>query len=268
MRTFVYYLMKYLYSFLVGLCIFIGAPIGLSAQQVVRGVIFDNRTSQRVSNAIILNTKNNALVKSNELGVFQIKADILDTLSITKSGYTEYYQKVSSYQDVFIRLQQIIRLNEVTVTGQSKKQELDEIKREYRKKSFYGGKPPVLAYVFHPVTALYEKFGKEPGQARRFNNFYKTELEETEISRRFNPTIIKELTPLKETDMRNFIEIYKPQYETLSSWDDYELIKYIKASAATYIKSGKPQSGFKTFPKLPSAPDLGDKEIKLKKIKY
>lgn len=259
--------MKYLYSFLLGFCIFIGSSMTLSAQ-VVRGVIFDNRTSQRVSNAIILNTKTNALVKSNELGVFQIRANILDTLSITKSGYTEYLLKVSSYEDVFIRLQQVIRLNEVTVTAQNKKQELDEIKKDFRKKSFYGGKPPVLAYIFQPITSLYETFGKEPGMARRFNNYYREELKETEISRRFNSTVIKDLTDLEDAEIQNFIEIYRPQYEILSGWDDYELIKYIKASESTYIKSGKPRSALKTFPKLPSAPVLGDKEIKLKKIRY
>lgn len=258
--------MKYLYSLLLGFNVFIGSPITLSAQ-IVRGVIFDNRTSQRVSGAIILNVKTNASVKSNELGVFQIKAEILDTLSVTKNGYTEYLVKISSYEDVFIRLQQIIRLNEVTVTAQNKKQELDEIKKDFRKKSFYGGKPPVLAYIFQPITSLYETFGKEPGMARRFNNYYREELKETEISRRFNPTVIKNLTDLPDIDIQNFVEIYRPQYETLSSWDDYELIKYVKASAESYIKAGRPQSGIKKYPKLPSAPELGDKEIKLKKIK-
>ena len=260
---------KYFYSLLAGFGFLMGIPGAASAQQVVRGVIFDSRTSQRVSNAIILNTKNNGLVKTDELGVFQIRADIFDTLSISKSGYTEYLLRVSSYDDVFLRLQQIIRLDEVTVIAQNKKQELDEIKRDFRKKSFYGGKPPLLAYIFQPITSLYETFGKEPGMARRFNNYYREELKETEISRRFNPTVIKDLSDLEDSEIQNFIEIYRPQYDMISGWDDYELIKYIKASEIAYIKAGKPRSAVKSFPKLPSAPVLGDKEeIKLKKIRY
>ena len=261
--------MKYLYSFLLCFCFFIGSSIVLSAQQVVRGVIFDSRTSQRISNAIILNTKSNAVVQSNELGVFQIRANLFDTLSVTKSGFTEFLLKVSSYEDVFITLQKIIRLDEVTVTAQNKKQELDEIRKDFRKKSFYGGKPPVLAYIFQPITSLYETFGKEPGMARRFNNYYREELKETEISRRFNTTIIKDLTNIDDSEIQNFIEIYRPQYDMLSGWDEYELIKYIRASEIAYIKAGKPRSAVKSFPKLPSAPVLGDKEeIKLKKIRY
>lgn len=259
---------RYFFYTLLFFLFYIGIPIGVFSQQVIRGVIFDHKTSLRVSGAIIQNVNNRALVKSNEFGIFQIQGNVSDTLAITKSGFTEYLIKVTSTQDLFIRLQQVIRLSEVTVTAQSKKEELDDIRTEFKKKSYFGGKPPVLAYVFHPITALYETFGKEPGMAKRFNQFYVVELQQTEVSRRFNATVVKRLTTLEDKDLQPFTEIYRPQYDVLSNWDDYELIKYIKTSADAYIKAGRPPSGIKGLPKLPTAPDLGDKEIKLKKLRY
>ena len=62
--------------------------------------------------------------------------------------------KVTSSKDVITYLiRDANMLNEVTVFGQTKKQELDAIKRDYRNKgSFYGGKPPLLSFIFSPLT--------------------------------------------------------------------------------------------------------------------
>ena len=243
-------------------------PKYLAAQErVINGVVFDNRNSYRISNATVTNTSNNSSVKTNELGLFEIRANVSDTLSILKTGYTEYFFSVNIEKELLIRLQPIINLSEVTIKGQTKKQELDEIKREFKKKSYFAGKPPILAYVFHPITALYEAFGKTPAMARRFNSYYTLELKESEINRRFNSTLVKELTHFEFKDLTNFMEIYRPQYELLASWGDYELINYINNSAIIFVKNGKPASTIKSLPKLPPAPDLSEKNIKIKEIK-
>lgn len=237
--------------------------LSLSAQTgSIDGLILDKGGLSRVGNATIINKKSGQVWTSSELGLFRMPATVGDTLVVSKSGYSDLELVVKSLEDLVIRLQATINLEEVTVQGQSKKQELDELREQYRKKgSYYAGKPPLLSYIFQPLTALYELVGKTPGQARRFNAFYMTELEQTEIDRRFNPYTVTRITSLEGSDLKNFMMIYRPGFESLSSWDEYGLINYIKKSLLTFNNSGRPK-GLLSLPSLPKARDLSEKVLK------
>jgi hypothetical protein len=159
-------------------------------------------------------------------------------------------------------MQPIIKLAEVKVLGETKKQELDEIKNQYRKNgSYYAGKPPLLAFLFQPLTAIYELVGKTPGQARRFNAFYTTELQQTEIDRRFNSIAVRNITGLDSLDLKNFMVMFRPSYNSLSTWDEYEFINYVKRSLQTFNQQGRPK-GLKSLPPLPKAKDLTERNLK------
>ena len=231
-------------------------------QNIVQGLVMEKSGVSRIANVSVVNLKTGAKVLSNELGLFQIRATTGDTLLLSKSGYTDIVKPLLSMTDMVLQMQRVIELEEVKITGQSKKEELDEFKDQYRKKgSFYGGKPPLLAYVFQPVTALYELLGKTPNQARRFNLFYLKELEQTEIDRRFNTVAVGRLTGLSDEDLKNFMVIYRPGYESLSKMDEYALINYVKSSLENFNKSGRPK-GLLSLPALPKAPDLTEKNLK------
>jgi hypothetical protein len=241
--------------------IFISLSFPAKAQSnIIKGVVFEKGSSVRVPQARINNISHQLISQSDGLGLFMIKASVGDTLRIFKEGFADLSVIISSYQDLVIQLPKPIQLDEVTVIGQSKKQELDEIKKQYRNKgSYYGGKPPPLSYIFTPITALYELFGKTPGQAKRFNKYYSRELQQTEIDRRFNSFKIKTLTKYEGKDLQNFMDTYRPTYDQLSKWGDYDLINYVKKSAIAFEAAGRPAN---TLPKLPKAPDLSEKVIK------
>lgn len=242
---------------------FLVLPLLLSAQMgIVKGVIYNNTTSSRIPFASITNLNNKTTSQSDELGSFQIQGNIGDTISILKPSFTEMLVVLTSNNDLILRLQPIIQLSEVLVKGQTKKQEMDEVRKQYQKKgSFYGGKaPPLLVSIFKPLTLLYELVGKTPGQARRFNKYYTNELRQSEIDRRFNSIKIKQITNFEGKDLQNFMDTYRPEYEKLSKWDDYSLISYIKKSAKTFDAQGRPTAN--VLPSLPKAPDLSEKNIK------
>ncbi len=226
----------------------------------IKGAIFEKGTSHRVSQARISNINHPFISQSDGLGLFTIKASVGDTLTISKEGFADLSVIVSSYKDLIIQLPKPIQLDEVKVVGQSKKQELDEVKKEYRNKgSYYEGKPPFLTFLFKPLTALYEVFGKTPGQARRFNKYYYRELQQTEIDQRFNSYTVKPYTKYEGKDLQNFIETYRPTYDQVLKWGDYDFINYIRKSALSFEAAGRPAN---TLPKLPKAPDLSEKHLK------
>ncbi|MGI4728532.1 MAG: hypothetical protein ACRYGB_08160 [Janthinobacterium lividum] len=211
------------------------------AQQgfILKGVIFQKQSDFRVSNAFILNLKNKLTVNTDYTGAFTIKVTLGDTLKITKKDYSDNYYVVENQKDAIIQLSQVIQLNEVRIVGQSKKQELDEAMRQYRGQgSFYNGKPPALAAIASPITGLYELFGKTPGQARRFQAFSKTETEQINIDKRFNAAIVKQNTDLTDAQIEVFMNTFRPSYDQLIRWNEYDLINYIKASAKQ-LKDGK-----------------------------
>ncbi|MGB4400258.1 MAG: hypothetical protein WBJ10_12880 [Daejeonella sp.] len=247
-------------SFLI--TILLGVLSAHAQQNAVQGLVIEKSGVSRIANVSVLNKKTGARVFSNELGLFQIAASAGDTLLLSKQGYSDIVKPLLSMTDLVLQMQKVIELQEVRITGQSKKQELDEFREQFQKKgSFYAGKPPLLAYVFQPLTAIYELVGKTPNQARRFNLFYLRELEQTEIDRRFNPSVVSRLTGLTDADLKNFMVTYRPDYENLSRMDEYALINYVNRSLETFNKSGRPK-GLLSLPPLPKAPDLTEKNLK------
>lgn len=209
----------------------------VSAQDDFRlnGVIMVKGSTNRVALAEITNKRTKYTVGSNDLGIFQIKATVGDTLLVIKRSFSDVEQVVLSDRDMIIYVDMGNTLNQVNIRGLSKKQELDELKQDYRDKgSFYQGKPPLLSYIFAPITALYELFGSTPKKARRFGKFYQTEMQQTAIDGFFNEALIQKNTELEGKDLENFMLNYRPDYSKSRNWTSYDAVKYIRDSYKQY----------------------------------
>ncbi|MES2828995.1 MAG: hypothetical protein V4687_12605 [Bacteroidota bacterium] len=212
------------------------------AQQdfLLKGALGELGTPNRIAGARIYNKRTTFTSTSNTLGLFEIKAIIGDTLLIYAAEYSDSTVVVASQQDLIVKLRRGTMLREVNINIQSKKQELTDMKQDYRKKgAFYSGKPPVLAFFFKPLTALYETFGRTPKNARRFGKYYETEMQQTLIDGFFNETIIQQNTDLKDKDLEDFMINYRPEYEKAQNWANYDAIKYIKESYKSFKDSLK-----------------------------
>lgn len=211
--------------------------MGLKAQQefMLNGVLFENGTKIRIALAEVGNKRNGYVVGSNDIGLFQIRAMVGDTLVIAKRGFNDLTVVVKSTKDMVLQLNRGNMLNEVVITGEGKKQTLDAIKKDFKNKgSFYGGKPPLLSYLFTPLTAIYELFGRTPRNARRFNNYYNTELEQTHIDQFFNKTLINKYTGLEGKALDDFMINYRPDYDKAKNWNQYDGVKWITDSYKKY----------------------------------
>lgn len=207
---------------------------------IVKGVIMEKGTQSRVAAAEIYNKKNKVSVRSNDFGLFQISAYPGDTLVVYKQNYADAQLVIPSVKDVVIFIDRGTTLAEVNIYGQTKKQELNELKQDYRDKgSFYAGKPPVLSYIFTPLTALYELFGRTPKNAKRFNRYYNNELQQTEIDGYFNESLIKKHTDLSGKALEDFMLNYRPDYETAKNWSEYDALKYIRDAYKKYTDTLK-----------------------------
>ncbi|MGV8877906.1 MAG: hypothetical protein ACOH2A_02620 [Sphingobacteriaceae bacterium] len=201
----------------------------------MHGVLFEKGTGVRLAKASIANLRTNGQVTSDDLGGFQIATILGDSIRITKKDFTTQILAVLSQQILVLQLQPVIELQEVTIKGETKKQELELIMDDYRRNgSFYKGKPPALAFLKSPITVVYELFGKTPGQARRFGRFMENDLEQSEIDRRFTKAFVKDITELDDEKLKEFMDSFRPSYEQVSKWNEYDLVNYIKKSLDSY----------------------------------
>lgn len=113
---------------------------------VLKGVIIEKGSNVRIALAGITNMRSKMGASSNDIGMFQLSVRIGDTLFIQKRNLNEQKIVVKSDDDLVIYLVRgSTMLEEVTVKGQTKKQEMESIKRDLKRNgSFYAGKPPLI----------------------------------------------------------------------------------------------------------------------------
>ena len=184
------------------------------------------------------------MMMSDELGAFTIKAAIGDTLLITKYNFSPQKRIIINGDDLPVYMQPIIELKSVTIKEQSQKQELNDVMKEYRSQGIFndGKSLPAWEFINSPLTGLYNLFGKEPAEARRFAAFSKNELEATEVDRRYTKELVKSVTKLPDDEVIKFMQIFTPSFEDIKEWNDYQLITYIKKSFVYYQRNkNRPQ---------------------------
>jgi hypothetical protein len=229
-------------NILVFLLFFVASIASVSAQQefILKGAILEKGTKTRVAAAQIINKRTGLSVLSSDFGLFQIKAVPGDSLLVIKMEYSDGIAVAQPGKDLIVYLDRGATLKEVNITGQTKRQELNDIKRDFRNKgSFYQGKPPFLSFLFKPLTAVYELLGRTPKNARRFGRYYETEMEQTLIDGFFNESIIQNNTDLKGDILEKYMLDYRPEYEKAKNWTEYDAIKYIRESYKKYTDTLK-----------------------------
>jgi hypothetical protein len=224
---------KILFFFLM-----MGFNLSVSAQDfILSGVIFEKGTNIRLALAEVYNQRTKLGVGSNDLGMFQIKVALGDTLLISKRNFTDQQIIIKNNQSLIAYLfRQTNQLEDVTVKGQNKKQDLNEIKQEFKNKGVYnGGKTTFLSAIFSPLNALYNLVGKDPKNARRFSRYADNEIKQSEIDVYFNTSIIKNNTSLTGDTLERYMLDCRPAYDKAQYWNSYDYIKYIKDSSKKFI---------------------------------
>lgn len=203
----------------------------------LKGLIFKKGTSQRLSKVTIENKQSKIKSESDEYGNFLIEVNIGDTLYFYKYGLQDEETIITKKQNLIIYMSENLILQEVVVKEKSKQQEQKEILQDFRSKGvFYNGKPPLLAYLFTPLTALNELLGKDANNARRFGNYISRENAEVEVDRHFNDVVIKKAINIKEENLIEFKYLYRPKPEDVTYRNVYDDMKYIKDSYQKYKK--------------------------------
>src|SRR5690606_10548097 len=152
-------------------------------------------------------------------------------LSISKIGYGSLKTVLYTLDDIVLEMQPGMQIETVVVARRTRQQEMEDILRDYEKKGIYnGGKNSVGTYLNSPATALYNLFGREAKNMKRFEKYMNREVNEIAVDRIFTKSVVTEHTGLEGEALQNFMEIYRPSYEASKNWGQYDLLNYISTS--------------------------------------
>lgn len=225
------------------------------AQQAigVSGIVVENGGSMRLSDVNVINLRTKKRAQTNTFGVFIIEASIGDSLSLTKTGYGPVKTVLHTTEDILIEMQAGLTIETVVVSRMSKEAEMRDMLDDYRKKGVYnGGKNTVGTYLGSPATALYNLFGRDAKNAKRFANLMDRELEENQVDRVFNKTTVRSVIDLEGDELQSFMDMYRPSYSMVKNWGQYDFMHYVKRSFEAWDKNGRPRS--ERLPKLDIPP--------------
>lgn len=236
-------------SFLV----LVGQVVKAQEKFNLSGIILDKGNGSRLADVNILNLNSYQRAVTNSYGVFYMEATIGDSLSISKIGYGPLKTVVFTKEDVLLEMQAGLEIETVVVSRKTRQQEMEDILRDYEKKGIYnGGKNKVGTYLNSPATALYNLFGREAKNMKRFEKFMDREVEEISIDRVFTKTIVSETTGLEGQALQDFMELYRPSAASVANWQHYDLLAYITTSFKKWNDEGRPAP--QRLPKLEIPP--------------
>ncbi|HLS95126.1 hypothetical protein BC792_1092 [Sphingobacterium allocomposti] len=246
---------KHIYLFISCMFLLLGAERQAVAQSNsgVSGIVVTKGGSTRLGEVNVTNLRTNRRTQTNTFGVFIIEASVGDSLSFTKTGYGPVKTVLQTQEDILIEMQEGLTLETVVVSRMSKEAEMRDMLDDYRKKGVYnGGKNTVGTYLGSPATALYNLFGRDAKNAKRFAKLMDRELEESKVDRIFNKSSVGALTDLEGDELQSFMDLYRPSYSMVEHWGQYDFMNYVKTSLEAWNKNGRPRSS--RLPKLEIPP--------------
>ncbi len=195
----------------------------VSAQGLLKGTVYDNATSAKLSNVFIRDNNNKQLGLTDKDGNFTLKTETGHLVIFDSPGYMSDTLYVVDMTPKKIQLVvKTIALREVTIN--STRQAFDPHK-EY---------PDVYTksklYVLSPTTW----FGKEATDARRLKHYFKLEQQERRVDAVFTRSYVGSIIPLKGQDLDDFMTMYRPTYAFVNSNNSESLAVYINDNYKKY----------------------------------
>ena len=218
--------------FLVLLCSTAVIPESLAL--TMKGRVFDYKTNAPMPNVNVVNTFTDRGITTDSSGLFTLEVELGHLVEFRRIGYKVSRVRIEQTQLPYYNIamkEGAIDLMEVEITGSNYK--LDSIeKRETYKWAIEHYKLTGLDVIQHPFDAL----SKRNRQIWAFQKHYEYFEKEKFINYVFNERLIRQLTKMDSTSTAEYMRYYRPSYEQLKSWSEYEFYEFIKRTAAAYIR--------------------------------
>jgi hypothetical protein len=220
------------FIFLVCVLFFACNPDGFAL--IMKGKVYDMKTNQPMPNVNIVNTFTETGMTTDSSGTFTINAEKGHLIEFRRIGYKIVRVRIEAvalpYYSIAMR-EGAFDIEEIQITGKNYRTDSIE-NRETYKWAIDHYKLEGLDIVQHPFDAL----SKRNRQIWAFQKRYEYFEKEKFVDYVFNAKLIRKITKVDSTDMETYRRYYRPTYEQVKTWTEYEFLEYIKRTAAAFLR--------------------------------
>ena len=195
----------------------------LYAQSLIKGVVVEAGSNSKLSDVFVKDITNKQITLTDKSGKFEIKSETGHILIFTTPGYVDDTLYVVDLTQKRVELKtRTIALSGVSIT--SSRMPFDPHKEYpdvYTKSKVYPLSPSSW-------------FSKDARDARRLKRYFAHEEQEKKVDEVFNVVYVGSIVPLKGQDLADFMTLYRPTYDFITSNNSESLAVYINDSYKKY----------------------------------
>ncbi|WP_316830435.1 hypothetical protein [Pedobacter aquatilis] len=230
--------MRFLIAFLLFSCL----TATLYAQtKPVQGVVIDKETKQRLAKVYIYNTRTGDGLYNTTKGEFSTFAIPGDTLVAALSGYGVDTVIFKGQPAAYFQLKSLgIRLRDVLIQQKklSPQAQYEKTIKEYRYATERGSSKNLLNLgnggVGLGIDAIYNLLSRQGKNARHLQKILEKDYREDMIDYRFTPNLVKQVLGIKDPELTDFMQQYRPTYQFVLEANDYAFNLFIRNAYRSY----------------------------------
>jgi hypothetical protein len=216
----------------------------LAQETTVAGIVFDADSKERVARVKVLNINTGKSVYDNLNGVFNIEAQTGDQLIFSQQEHLSDTIKVQNHVPIAVYMKKVaILLQEVTITDTLQ----DPLRKMMDKQRYYSKAYGSLAnsdfLSVGPsgaglgIDAIYNALSRSGREMARLRATIQGDYQQDVIDYRFNKVFVGRITGLKDGQLADFMQKYRPGYYFITYASDYEFISSIKTNLRRYFRN-------------------------------
>ncbi len=207
----------------------------------VQGIVIDKESKQRLAKVYIYNIRTGDGLYNNTKGEFSTFAIPGDTLVAALSGYGVDTMVFKGQPAAYFQLKSLgIRLRDVIIQQRkiSPQQQYEKTIKEYRYATLRGSSKDLLNIgnggVGLGIDAIYNLLSKQGRNARHLQQILEKDYREDLIDYRFSENLVKQVLGIKDTELVDFMQQYRPTYQFVLDATDYSFNMFIRNAYKSY----------------------------------
>jgi len=202
------------------------------AQRSIQGKVTDFGNSLAMEQVVVKNIYTGRGYITDSSGKFSMEVKKGELIEFSKVGYQTarvriYSEDQPGYFNIILR-KKPIELREVEVRDKNMLYPVDSAKRfEEYKMQLNKEAPDAFDIIANPMDYL----SKSTRDKIRFRELYYEFEKEKFIDYYFSEKIITQITGLQSDTLNVFMRLYRPSYDMMRGWNEYEYYSYLKAAA-------------------------------------
>lgn len=243
--------MKFFSAFIFFFCL---SAILYAQTKPIQGIVIDKESKQRLAKVYIYNIRTGDGLYNNTKGEFSTFAIPGDTLVAALSGYGVDTMVFKGQPAAYFQLKSLgIRLRDVVIAQKKLSPQIQYEKtiKEYRYATMRGSSKDLLNLgnggVGLGIDAIYNLLSKQGRNARHLQKILEKDYHEDLIDYRFSANLVQQVLGIKDTELVDFMQQYRPTYQFVLDATDYSFNMFIRNAYKSYRLNPKALQ----LPKLP-----------------